>query len=533
VSRLAPNDERGSDVASPDAGEPSFRQVDRLARGSAILVSTGIVSYAGNFLLAVVLARNLGPLAFGLWAIAYSITRVISIVGLFGADWLVLRQGSYYQGIGDVPRLRRTVHVSLVLATGGLVALAAILFVAADPIARGVFEEPRVATLLRITAVMAPVIGVRQILVYATQAFKEMKDAAIVRNIAQPLLRLGFVAIAIATVGTVVAAFLALLLSEIVLACIGGVLLARRMSLVGPVEPVPTRELIGFAMPAWLTRLAGQSRAQVLTVMLGSLATITTSGVFSAADRIAGVLFSVVSSLNQVYTPLASDLYLQGRTDEWAVTYRSATKWTYTLGAPLLAFIMVFPSEILAVYGDAFREGASALTVLAIGMLFHFGTGPVTVTLVVIGRPRLALIDYLIVIAIELGLGVWLIPRYGLIGGAIAKAVGTAANNVVPLIQIWFRERTWPFRWDFWKPTVAAVAAVAVARGVVTVSDISGVTAAVLGAVSVAAVYLPLIVLLGLPEEDRVALRAIRGRRRGGRAGAAMGPADAPFVSEN
>jgi O-antigen/teichoic acid export membrane protein len=531
------DDRDGGGQPQPAQGRRSDQselgQVHRLARGSAILVSTGVISYAGNFVLSVVLARTLGALGFGLWAIAFSLTRVISIVGLFGADWLVLRQGSYYEGIGDLPRMRRTIHVALGIGICGLSALAVALFVAADPLAEALFEEPRVAVLLRITAVMAPIIGVRQILVYATQAFKEMKDAAIVRNVLQPLVRLVFAGGAGVIYGSVEAAFIALLVSEILLCGVAAVLLHRRLPLLGPVADVPTREFIGFAMPAWLTRLAGQTRSQVLTIMLGSLATIVASGVLSAADRIAASLFSIVSSLNQVYTPIASDLYLQQRRDEWIATYRSATKWTFALGAPLLAFIVVFPAEILSIFGEDFREGSSALVILGFGLLFHFGTGPVTVTLVLIGKPRLALIDYIVVIAIELGLGVWLIPRYGLVGAAIAKAVGTAANNVLPLLQVWFAERALPFRWDFWKPALAAIVSAGIAKVVVLVLPLGGgVGAAVVAAIVIAAAYVGITLLLGLPPEDRVALQAFR-FRRGARTAVAAVSDDAPFVAES
>jgi hypothetical protein len=83
---------------------------------------------------------------------------------------------------------------------------------------------------------------------------------------------------------------------------------------------------------------------------------------------------------------------------------------------------------------------------------FLLGTGPVTVTLVLIGRSRLALLDYGIVIALEFGLALWLIPRYGLIGGAAARAIGTATNNILPLVQIWKSEATCRFARTSGKP---------------------------------------------------------------------------------
>lgn len=495
-------------------GHDTLHQVERLARGSAVLVTTGVVSFVGAFILSVIVARTFGKVAFGLWAIAFSLAQLLSTVGLLGADWIVMRQGSYYEGIGDEPRFRRTIHVSLLIATVGLLLCAAILFFWADAIALSVFHDDAIAPLLRITAVVTPVIGIRQVLVYATQAFKEMKDAALIRNILQPAARLVFVVAAIWISGSVVAAYDGLLVAEVGLLAFSYVVLNRRISLVGETAGVETATLVRFAIPAWASRLAGQSRSQIMPILLGSLAAIATSAVYSASNRIAGALQSVVNSLNQVYTAIGSDMFLQGRKAELAAVYRSAAKWTFTLGAPLLVLMLVFPKELLSLFGPGFREGNVALVILAVGLLFNFGTGPVTVTLIIVGRSSLALVDYFVVIVLEVALAFWLIPRYGLIGGAIAKAVGTTSNNVVPMLQVWWRERMLPFRWDFWKPAASAVAAALVARVVVDVLPVGGgVEAAAVAGLTIGVVYVPCVLLLGLNTDDRAALQALKLRR--------------------
>ena len=108
----------GSPQGSSANGE--LHHVARMARGSALLVSSGAVSYAGAFALAVLVARSFGKEPFGLWVISVSIGQLLSIFGQLGADWIVVRQGSFYQGIGDEERLRRSIHVALLLAGAGL-----------------------------------------------------------------------------------------------------------------------------------------------------------------------------------------------------------------------------------------------------------------------------------------------------------------------------------------------------------------------------------------------------------------------------
>jgi O-antigen/teichoic acid export membrane protein len=364
--------------------------------------------------------------------------------------------------------------------------------------------------LLRLTAVMAPVVGMRQVLVYATQAFKEMRDAALIRNVLQPLVRLLAVGAMVVASASLPAAYAGLLAAEVVLLVVSIAVLWRRVPLTGDVAPVAPWALIRFALPAWGSRLAEQSRGQIMPVLLGSIAAVIATAVYAAANRIAGALASVVNSLNQVYTSIGSDLYLQGKREEFASLYRSTTRWTFTLGAPLLVLMLAFPRELLSVFGPGFTEGAPALRVLALGMVFQFGTGPVTVTLIVTGRSGTALIDYLVVIALEIGLAFVLIPEHGVMGAAVAKAVGTASNNVVPLLQIWAREHMTPFSRDVWKPVVAACVAALAAIVVVAIAPVGGVFAAMLAGAVVAAVYPGTVWGLGLSEEDRAALRSLR-----------------------
>jgi O-antigen/teichoic acid export membrane protein len=505
--------DRSSDRS--DGPRSALEQVRILARQTAVLVSSGVVSYAGWLLLSVLLAQSLGPQGFGSWAIAFSVAQLLSTVGLLGADWIVMRQGSYFQGIGDLARLRRTIHVALKLAGTSLLVLGALLFIGAEKVANEVFHDPSMTSLFRLTGVIVPVIGVRQVLVYGTQAFKRMKDAAINRNILQPLVRLVFVSIALLIDPSPVSAFTGLLIAEVVLAVAAAWVLNRRIPLLGTTGDVNARELIGTALPAWGSRLAGQARGQIFPILLGTFSSIADSGVFVAASRVAIAPASIVNSMNQVYIPLASDLYLQDRRDELAAVFKGSAKWSFVLGVPLFVLMVLFPKELMSVFGADFASGSAALVVLAVGVLFQFGTGPVTVTLIVIGRPKLALLDYVLVVVLEITLALLLIPPYGVVGAAIASSAGTMLNNVLPLAQVWRITGITPYRLDFWKPVVAGLAAGIVAKiAVAAVAPPKELVAAILGSVTIGVVYLGTIIGLRLDEHDRAMVNAVlRGDR--------------------
>jgi O-antigen/teichoic acid export membrane protein len=500
-----------SDASGPEgSGASGLGLVRHLARQSALLISSGLFSYIAGFALNVLLARALGAGAFGVWVVAFSVAQTLSALGLLGADWIVLRQGSYYHGIGDRPRLRRTVHLALGLAGTALIVLGSVLFGLAPVLGREVFHSDPIVPLLRFAAVMGPVIGIGQIMLFGTQAFKDMRDVALIRNVAAPLARLGFVVVALLVAKTQFSAFVGVFGAELAVAFMAVLALHRRLPLLGHTEAIQSGPLIRFALPVWGKRLSEVSRSQLFPVFLGSLDSLSASAVFAAGKRVALAPAAVINSMNQVFSPMGSDLFLQGRREELTALFKSVAKWGFVLGFPLFCLQVVFPRDILALFGEGFAGGDAALVVLAVGMLFQFGTGPVTVTLIVIGQPRLALLDYVIVIFAEVGLALWLIPSHGVLGAAIASMVGNTLNNVIPLGQIWHILHFHPYRVDYWKPIAASIAAVALAKGVSTVAGVNpGVLTAVVATAIVGVCYPLLLLLLRLSEQDKVTVDAL------------------------
>jgi O-antigen/teichoic acid export membrane protein len=483
-----------------------------------MLLSSGLVGYVGSLLLSILLARRLGQAGFGAWVVAFALAQTLATLGLVGADWILMRQGSHYQGTGDIERLRKTIHLALLFVGASLGTLGIVLVLLAPTLGTKVFHDPSVIPMLRVAALLGPLNGAGQIMLYATQAFRTVRDLAVVRNLVQPVVRLGAAAVAMAIVPTPLSAMWGSVGAELVLAATATYRLNRRIPLFGPTKPVAAGPLMRFALPVWGSRVLETVRAQLFPVLLGSLTAFAASAAFVASRRLVVAPTAIIAAMNQVYSPQASFLFLEHRMSELAVLIKSLAKWSFTLAFPLFCAAVAFPKEILSVFGSSFRSASTALVILSIGMLFQFATGPVTTTLIVMGKSKWAFWDYVAVVTIEVSLGVALIPRYGLAGAATARAVGTGVNNLIPMAQVWLHLHIHPYRRDFWKPIAAGLIATAVALVVVRASGIgTGIQAGGVGVGVLGMVYLAVFVAFGLSPEDRTALATLRAstRRRG------------------
>src|ERR1700686_2986195 len=104
--------------------------------------------------------------------------------------------------------------------------------------------------------------------------------------------------------------------------------------------------------------------------------------------------------------------------------FRVSTKWSLYVSIPPF-LVMCFASRgVLSVlFGKPYEIGWAALIILGVGQLVNAGTGPVTGLLVMAG-----LQNHLFVISgASLGAGaamcIFLIPRWGMAGAAVATAV--------------------------------------------------------------------------------------------------------------
>lgn len=131
------------------------------------------------------------------------------------------------------------------------------------------------------------------------------------------------------------------------------------------------------------------------------------------------------------------------------------------------------------------------------------------------GRTRLALLDYILVVVTEVTLSLLLIPPFGLLGAAVANAVGTAINNALPLWQVWRDLGLHPYRWDYWKPISAGIASALIAKFVLVGAAIDpGPRSAFVAAIIIGISYLGLLMLLGLSPEDREIVQGLVKRAR-------------------
>jgi hypothetical protein len=104
-------------------------------------------------------------------------------------------------------------------------------------------------------------------------------------------------------------------------------------------------------------------------LMIGYFLTKEDVGVFSAAHRTALLTEAVLLAFNSVFAPIIADLYNRKEQEKLESLFKITAKWIFAISLPIIVLVAYFSREVLSFFGQEFVSGASCLLLLAGGYL--------------------------------------------------------------------------------------------------------------------------------------------------------------------
>jgi O-antigen/teichoic acid export membrane protein len=461
----------------------------------------------------VLLARLFGRAVFGSYQACLAILELVTRGASAGAGGGILRYVAGPRARGQHDEVRSAIGSGLRLCVVISASAALVLVAGAGPLAR-LMRQPALETALRILAPAAVLTGCTAVVVQASLAAKVTRANFYVRGLAEPaaLLVAGLTAAlfgrSLATLVTahLVAATVTLTLAIVAVGRVFGAGELRR-SLRSPQLP----GFVLFSLPLGagdvLNAVMQRTDIILLTVFVGTSAT----AVYAAAEFITRVISSARSVFDSVAAPVFSEALHLGQRDRLKQNLIMMNRWVVSVAAPIALTVVVIRRDLLALYGPGFREGATALAVLATSHLINVSCGLVGWILVGGGRSRTLLINNAVAAPFNILLGLILIPRFGLVGTALAVLGSVIVFNGMAVLEVWLGYRVFPFDRTFVKPIVAAAATFAVESVINRVVGPVGLRIPLLIVAGLAS-YLGTLLALGLAPEERRLLASARAR---------------------
>jgi O-antigen/teichoic acid export membrane protein len=489
------------------------REVKALARGSGLNLVGAVVTQIGTFVTTLLLTHGLSKNDVGVFQKSFALYSILQIVALMGLGVGLTRYVAIYLADGDVGRLRGTVRAGVAVGFASSLVTAVVLFLVANPLGEGVYDDPGFVTPIRFVALALPPTVVTLAALSCTQGFRTMKPWASVQLILDPVLRVGFVSLALATDRGLQGVMAALVLTPVITSMVALVWLRL---LVHRLEPAPrvydVGELMRYSRWQWATNSVNQALLWVDSLILPLFVSNAEVGVYGVATRLVVLASFVMGPVNQAFAPRIADLTRRRQTAALSRTYRAAAGWMLRASLPFFTLLWVVPGPLLKIFGPGFAQGARVTAILAIGRIVDVATGPTGVMLNYAGYNRVALFDNVLALALNIGLNFALIPTYGIEGAAVAWTTSLLVVNVMRLFQV---RRRLVSELPFDESTLRALAALAwsvlAALLVREAIDGNGFVELIAVTIVVFAVYTVFLVTLKLPEEDMLVLQDLSG----------------------
>lgn len=501
------------------------RQADRVVvgtAGGAALMGLGmIISGALGYIQTVVMTHMVPRSTYGVFVVVFTTAIFISQLSKFGLDGVLLRFLPTYRARQERGLATGLARFAFWVPAAISLACALLLCLLASPIARSVFHNGAYEVPLREAALIIPLNGLQSITLNGLQAIKSVKWQVYVGRVIEP----------IATLASLPLLYLlGLHLEALIFAYVVGILISvviGRMAFKREAGDL-IRAVPQYAAGTWMS-FGAAMLFNVLTISviqttdvlgLGAFDTASHVSLYAAADRLAALIAMPFFALNIVFSPMISELYARGDHPKLEGMFALITRWSFAVSWPIGICCVIFSVPILGVFGKGYAAGSAALVILAAGSIINSGTGPVSSMLTMTGQLRVLWFNTAVRLISNIVLIFTLVPRFGVLGAAVASSMTVVLLNVLALVEVWWIMKIQPYRSEILKPLVAGAGAAVIglllmqvtragsgsASGVVDFAYSVGLVLAFLS------VYAFVLVRMGLTNEDLTVFAAVRAK---------------------
>lgn len=417
------SDPRDGAAAAPAAAPAG----GRIARNIVALGLSEVATRGLTILTALVVARSLGPAAFGQVAVAQTLALYIAAFSDGGLTLL-----AYRRIVVDPKAMSQLVADTTVIQAAISLAMTVLLVVVA-------LAAPFDARLTELLIVFAPYALTQGLsLMYALQSLEEMRAVAVVKTATQIATAVPTIALVLATHNPVWVA--AGLVAGQFLGDVLFVARLRRHHGLRFLRPRLDRApgMLREGAPLLGSFLLFNYAGTIDTLVLGLLKPTTDVGHYSAAARVT----NMAVLLNQVvYGAVLPELVRRFHTGRDALRDFTDGLVALTLRATLAgsALVVVIAGPVVAaLYGDAYRSGATVLAILAPGVALLWYAHLVGYALIAAERQR----EYLRAIASAAALATVVYPAATVAFGIDGMAAAVTLNALTQAVTFTYYSRT-------------------------------------------------------------------------------------------
>ena len=183
--------------------------------------------------------------------------------------------------------------------------------------------------------------------------------------------------------------------------------------------------------------------------MITALVGLKFVAVYSVAFFIGQFIFMPFKSIQKIMQPMVATAWKDENLEKIDQLYKQSSVTLLIAGTYLLLGIWCNIENILILLPEDYQTVKYVVLVIGLGKLFNMATGVNQDIIATSKAYRWALYFMVFLVAIAIGLNLWLIPIYGILGAALATSVSVILFNTIKLIFIYWKWKLQPINRGF------------------------------------------------------------------------------------
>jgi len=427
----------------------------KLVVKSSLIILIGIfLEKILNYSYRIIVARQFGPEVYGIFSLALMILGWFISFSALGLNSGLVRYISLYRGKKETDKIKFIFKISSRILWATSIFAGLVLFLASDFISIHFFKNAELSIFLKLFSITLPMTLLANSYLCVLRAFEKMGWYSFIFNILQNVLKvasiimlilLGFKSNAviysyiISALGIFIAGYWA---CRALLPKIFG-----KYSLGKKVKKETFKELFSYSWPLLFFGVIWSVFHWADSFMLGILTTVKDVGIYNAAVPLAFLLMLVPELFMLIFFPLVTKEYSAKNYVLVKELSKQVGKWIFALNLPILVLMLLFPGAFINFFfGAKYIAAESALRLLVIGTFIHSICMVSNNLISMTGKSKLILGDIIVALFINIALGLFLIPIYGITGAAFATMTSLIILDIIFVLQAKHYTSVMPFR---------------------------------------------------------------------------------------
>lgn len=481
---------------------------------SSVIVFTGQISkLVLAYILVAILTRYLGVEKFGLYHLGATVILVAATISRMGLENGLVRFVSIYRLENDVNKIKGIFFTSIIFTLILSIIISFWLFFYKDAISQRYFPYIELGDVIRIIIYSLPFIASNFILFSVMQSFHASKYFTYITGFIDPLSKilifLIFLFFGMGLYGMlyshVITSIIVFLISLVVIYKISPIFKSNICL------KCDIKKLALFSAPLSLAGIFQLSLDWADTIMLGHYETSKYVGIYAVTVKLSLIGTFVLYSVNYMFAPVISATFSNNDFGKLKYLFQRITRWIFIVTLPISLILIIYSKPLLGLFGNEIRDGALCLVILTVGQFINSLTGSVGYMLMMTGRSVLTLINIFAVCILNIILNYYLIPKYGIVGAAIATSISLSTINLIRLAEVVILLKMHPYNWQYLKPLFSGSVVGCIYYFFISITSFRIISSPLL-ILSFFVVYFLIIYFLGIDEKEKEILFKAKGK---------------------